>query len=95
MNIPKPFRFKAFWTRDKSSYGVVAQAWLTEVKGSPAFSLSRKWKNTKEALKVWNQQHFGFIQSKIKSLMSDISAIQSSPHSPINAARESVLQEAL
>ena len=57
---------------------------------SPAFSLSRKWKNTKGALKAWNQQHFGFIQHKIKSQMSDISVIQSSSHS-----RESVLQEAL
>jgi hypothetical protein len=54
-NIPKPFRFEAFWTRDKSSHDVVAQAWLSDVEGSPAFSLSRKWKNTKGALKVWNQ----------------------------------------
>ncbi|XP_059443283.1 uncharacterized protein LOC132175345 [Corylus avellana] len=51
-NLPKPFRFEAFWTRDKSSYSVVAGAWLEEVEGSPAFSLSRKWKSTKSALKV-------------------------------------------
>jgi hypothetical protein len=50
-NLPKPFRFEAFWTRDLSSHSVVASAWLGEVEGSPAFSLSRKWKNTKEALK--------------------------------------------
>jgi hypothetical protein len=74
---------------------VVAQAWLIEIDGFSAFSLSRKWKNTKGALKVWNQQHFGFIQSKIKSLMSDISVIRSSPHLAVNATRESVLQEAL
>jgi hypothetical protein len=49
----------------------------------------------KRGLKNWNQQHFGFIQSKIKSLISDISVIQSSPHSAVNATRESVLQEAL
>ncbi|XP_059451122.1 uncharacterized protein LOC132181913 [Corylus avellana] len=69
-------------------------AW-SEVEGSPAFSLSKKWKSTKSALKVWNQQHFGYIQSRIKSLMSEISLIQSNPHSPANAAREVVLQESL
>jgi hypothetical protein len=61
------------------------------VGGSPAFSLSRKWKNTEMALKDWNQHHFGNFQSKIKSLMVDISAIQSSPHSSVNADREVIL----
>jgi hypothetical protein len=50
-NIPKPFRFEAFWTHDQFSHSVVAGAWLVEVEGSPAFSLSRKWKKTKAALK--------------------------------------------
>jgi hypothetical protein len=94
-NLPKPFRFEAFWTRDQSSHSVVALAWLPEVEGSPAFSLSRKWKSTKSALKIWNQHHFGHIQHKIKTLMTDIGVIQSSPHSPVNAARESVLQAEL
>jgi exonuclease III len=94
-NIPKPFRFEAFWTRDQSSHSVVAEAWLVDVEGSPAFSLSRKWKKTKHALKFWNTHHFGHIQTKIKSLMAQISNIQSVPHSLSNAAREVSLQEAL
>lgn len=51
--------------------------------------------NTKSALKYWNLHHFGHIQLKIKSLMSDINVIQSSPHSLSNAAKENVLHEAL
>jgi hypothetical protein len=51
-NLPKPFRFEALWTREQSSHSVVAGAWLVEVEGSPAFSLSRKWKKTKDALKI-------------------------------------------
>jgi hypothetical protein len=94
-NIPKPFRFEAFWTRDKSSFSVVAEAWLADVEGSPAFSLSRKWKNTKNALKSWNHQHFGNIQANIKKLMTEISAIQSCPHSSSNSDREVVLQRNL
>jgi hypothetical protein len=94
-NIPKPFRFEAFWTRDQSSHSVVASAWLTEVIGSPAFSLSRKWRSTKCALKSWNHNHFGNIQHRIKSLMAAISEIQASPHSLVNAAREVGLQNEL
>ena len=93
--MPKLFCFEAFWTRDQSSHSVVVIAWLSEVEGSPAFSLSRKWKCTKSALKVWNQHHFGHNQHKIKVLMSDKGAIQSSPHSPVNAAREKILQAEL
>jgi hypothetical protein len=93
--LPKPFRFEAFWTRDFISHSVVAGAWLAEEVGSPAFSLSRKWKRTKVALKSWNNLHFGHIQSKIKSLMAEISGIQASPHSSVAAAKEVVLQEAL
>jgi hypothetical protein len=94
-NIPKPFSFEAFWTRDQSSHGVVVGAWLADVEGSPAFSLSRKWNKTKEALKFWNIHHFGHIQTQMKTLMAEISGIQANPHSPSNVARESFLQEAL
>lgn len=74
---------------------VVVDAWLGSDEGSPSFSLSRKWKRTKRALKYWNQQNFGYIQSRMKSLMSDIGLIQFSPHSSVNAAREVVLQATL
>ncbi|GLT69444.1 hypothetical protein SLA2020_415930 [Shorea laevis] len=94
-NLPKPFRFEAFWTRDKSSFSIVARAWLVDGLGSPAFSLSRKWRSTKLALKDWNHHHFGHIQTRIKAIMSDISEIQSSPYSSINAAKEVILQEDL
>ena len=94
-NLHKPFRFEAFWTRDQASHSVVAEAWLVEVEGSPAFSLSRKWKKTKTALKSWNTLHFGHIQTQIKSLMARIGVIQSSTHSSSNAAREVILQKDL
>ncbi|XP_062155309.1 uncharacterized protein LOC133863383 [Alnus glutinosa] len=88
-DLPKPFRFEAFWTRDLSSFSVVTNAWLDSVVGSPALSLSRKWKKTKSALKFWNKHHFRHIQTRIKSLMADIGVIQSAFHSVVNAARDS------
>jgi hypothetical protein len=94
-NIPKPFRFEAFWTTVHASHSVVAEAWLSDVVGSLAFSLSRKWKNTKIALKLWNSHHFGHIESWIKSLMSEISVIQACPYSLINSTKEISLQSDL
>jgi hypothetical protein len=94
-DLPKPFRFEAFWTRDHTSHEVVANTWLMDVPGSPAFSVSRKWKSTKSALKEWNHRHFGRIQSCIKKLMSDINVIQSKPHSISNASIEQNLQAEL
>jgi hypothetical protein len=66
-----------------------------DVPGSQAFSVSRKWKSTKSALKEWNHRHFGRIQSCIKKLMSDINVIQSKPHSISNASIEQNLQAEL
>ncbi|XP_059446389.1 uncharacterized protein LOC132177930 [Corylus avellana] len=57
-NIPKPFRFEAFWTHDKSSFSVVVEAWMAEVEGSPAFSLSRK-----ENIGAYLVDHFSNIFS--------------------------------
>jgi hypothetical protein len=94
-NLPKLFHFEAFWTRDLANHSLVAEAWLSEVAGSPAFSLSRKWKNTKNALKFWNSYYFGHIESKIKSLKSEINAIQACPYSLINSAKEVSLQSDL
>jgi hypothetical protein len=94
-NIPKPFHFVAFWTKDHASHSVVAEAWLSDVAGSPAFSLSKKWKNTKNALKFWNSHHFGHIESRIKSMMSEISVIQACPYSLINSTKEIYLQSDL
>jgi hypothetical protein len=95
MDLPKPFRFEAFWTRDLSSFSIVTDAWHDCVVGSPAFSLSKKWKNTKSALKFWNKHHFGHIQTCIKSPMANIVVNQSAPHFVVNVGRKTLLQGAL
>ena len=32
--LPRPFRFKAAWTRDTKCFGIIAKAWKEEVEGS-------------------------------------------------------------
>ena len=53
-NLPKPFKFEAFWVRDISSHSVIAKAWNSPFNGSAAFALSKKIKASKVALKIWN-----------------------------------------
>ena len=94
-NLPKPFKFEEFWTRDISSHSVIANAWSCHINGSIAFSLSRKIKASKAALKLWNIQHFGNIHYKIKSLLEEINLVQSSPSSLDLSTKEESLQLAL
>jgi hypothetical protein len=77
-NIPKPFKFEAFWTRDIASHAVIAEAWNYPYNGSPAFALSRKLKASKASLKSWNIHQFGNIHHKIKFLLAELNNIQCS-----------------
>ncbi|KAJ7959198.1 Endonuclease/exonuclease/phosphatase [Quillaja saponaria] len=74
--IPRPFKFEAIWTRDNRSNLVVENAWRNSICGSPAFSLNYKLKKTKFALKDWNNNHFGRVQSRIQSLKHQIDSLQ-------------------
>jgi hypothetical protein len=91
-NLPKPFKFEAFWTRDISSYAVIADAWNFPYNGSAAFALSRKMKASKSFLKSWNIHQFGNIHLKIKHLMSEINRIQCSPSPDDDISLEDNLQ---
>lgn len=49
---PKPFKFETFWTQDPSSHSVIASTWNIPPQGSYAFSIGKKLKSSKAALKV-------------------------------------------
>lgn len=57
--------------------------------------LCKKFKVSKASLKHWNLLHFGNIQLKIKSLLSEINSIQCASPDPDLQAREEGLQHAL
>jgi hypothetical protein len=64
----------------------------SSIPGSAAFSVCRKWKATKGALKQWNFTHFGNIQGAIKQITADIDLIQSAPSSLANLDLENSLK---
>ena len=71
-----PFRFEAIWTKDKSSTEVVERAWQTNVEGSHAFQLAKKFQIVKREFLKWNKEHFGQIRTHIKELERKIEVLQ-------------------
>jgi hypothetical protein len=93
LTLPRPFRFEEFWTFDASCNSVISRAWVKNFQGSYAFILLKKLKATKSALKYWNSQHFGNIQKKISSSLSQLDFLQQSAPSPVNFEQEGFLQK--
>jgi hypothetical protein len=79
-NLPKPFRFEEFWSKDPSCHDVISSVWNPHVVGSSPFILAKKLKVTKTALKLWNSTQFGNIQQRISTLTCQLEAIQCSLH---------------
>lgn len=77
--VLRPFRFLAAWTRDESTKQVVDVAWRSPVRDSASFQLCTKIKNTKEALRSWNKNDFGFFQTKLQELQQKLIRVPNGP----------------
>lgn len=91
-SYPKPFRFKAAWTRDSTSNKVIFLAWNQPLLGSPTFKLSTKLKEVKKKLKEWNKETFGNIHYKLNQVKSQLSELQKLEPSKSNLAAEENLK---
>ena len=80
-SLNRPFRFKAMWMKDDSSRAVVDNAWQLDVEGFHSFCLANKLEWMKKDLKKWNEEVFGIVRKRIKSLQANIAEIQKkTPH---------------
>ena len=75
-SLNRPFRFKAMWMKDDSSRAVVDNAWQLDVEGFHGFCLANKLEWMKKDLKKWNEEVFGIVRKRIKSLQANIAEIQ-------------------
>lgn len=73
---PRPFHFEAFWATDVRCKEVVAKARRYEGSVSPAYTFCQHLKATKVALRRWNKEVFGHIQSNIQSLQVELDNLQ-------------------
>ncbi|XP_020555063.1 uncharacterized protein LOC105178632 [Sesamum indicum] len=61
---PKPFRFFNMWADHPDFLATVEARWNLSVDGTPQFSLCRRLKALKSALKVFNKQHYSHISAR-------------------------------
>ncbi|KAF4375589.1 hypothetical protein G4B88_022236 [Cannabis sativa] len=57
--------------------GVIQRAWSKQCYGQAGIRVCGKLRNTKNALKVWNRDVFGFCDQQLKSLYARLSFLQS------------------
>lgn len=70
---PKPFRFINAWLSHLNFKDVVTASWKEDgIVGWGSFIFKEKLKRLKKALKIWNNEHFGNMESKIKLLKEEI-----------------------
>lgn len=70
---PKSFRFINAWTLHPSFFAFVEKVWKeTIVEGWSGFKCLRKLKALKLALKQWNVEVFGNVESKLKLLEEEL-----------------------
>ena len=93
--LPRPFRFKEFWTYDSSCGSIISNARSSCFNGSPHFILAKKLKATKAILKVWNSSQFGNIQKRIAATLQQIDLIQQSVPSTQSRDLEDKFQKSL
>lgn len=70
---PKPFRFINAWMSNPQFLEVVQASWREGgIEGWGCFVFMEKLKRLKEALKIWNREHFGNMETKIRLLKEEI-----------------------
>ncbi|KAL2253083.1 UNVERIFIED_CONTAM: hypothetical protein Sindi_0103000 [Sesamum indicum] len=63
---PKPFRFFNMWEDHPDFLATVEERWNFNMEGTLQFSLCKRLKALKVALKTFNTQHYSHISSKAK-----------------------------
>jgi hypothetical protein len=70
---PRPFRFRNFCLEDSDFKDMVTKVWANQqFTGWMGYILKERLKGLKEAIKKWNSEVYGEVDSKIQKLRSDI-----------------------
>ncbi|XP_012850814.1 PREDICTED: uncharacterized protein LOC105970524 [Erythranthe guttata] len=80
------------WLDDKSCFDTVHIGWNQQVTGSPSLKHHSRIQNVKNALKLWNTNHFRNCHKKIKELKIHIESVQNLDKSANNIAIDAALQ---
>ncbi|XP_077252483.1 uncharacterized protein LOC143891864 [Tasmannia lanceolata] len=73
----KPFKFHDMWLEDLSLYEVVEKAWAIKCKGNPLFKVTKKLKEVKRCIKIWNSDVFERVDIQLPLAKKTLDSIQS------------------
>uniref|UniRef100_A0A803PB82 Reverse transcriptase domain-containing protein n=1 Tax=Cannabis sativa TaxID=3483 RepID=A0A803PB82_CANSA len=74
-----PFRFLEVWTSSKECGEVIDRAWAQHIPVWHSNRFQRKLQITKQELKCWNLNKFGFVDRRLKDLKHSLGLIQGAP----------------
>lgn len=83
------------WLRHPAWREVIRNTWNQPLVGSPMFTACCKLKKVKMALKKWNREVFGHIQTQIKELTHELEVVQNLNPTSSNLQHEARLQQEL
>ncbi|XP_030477964.1 uncharacterized protein LOC115695005 [Cannabis sativa] len=87
-----PFRFLEVWTSNSDCEKVITKAWRSSVSDQSEGNLQRKFTVTKNDLKRWNAEVFGFCDKKLRILRTQLSHIQKETILKESVEREAEVQ---
>lgn len=67
-----PFKFFGEWMKHDQCVGLIQECWNTRIRGSPAFTFTKKLSNVKYTLRLWNKNVFGHIKTNIDKIKKNM-----------------------
>lgn len=95
VSLASTLRFEDFWVKEPDCFNIIQEAWSSACSGSPVMRFCKKLKITKRALKKWNKERVGNIQSNIRRLMLELEKVQMEASTDSNFLVEENLRRAL
>ncbi|OMP14345.1 Endonuclease/exonuclease/phosphatase, partial [Corchorus olitorius] len=72
----RPYRFEWMWTTHHDCKEIIRSNWMQNSQGSAAYQLVKKIKATSIALKRWNKECFGQLQTRKVNLEKELEELQ-------------------
>ncbi|XP_026383690.1 uncharacterized protein LOC113279205 [Papaver somniferum] len=80
----KPYRYFKCWRIDPSVREVINNAYSKDVRSSSPYKLANRLRFVEHDIKLWNIQHFGNIDHKVKTLSNQLNDLTNLHHSSEN-----------
>uniref|UniRef100_A0A2N9H6E1 CCHC-type domain-containing protein n=1 Tax=Fagus sylvatica TaxID=28930 RepID=A0A2N9H6E1_FAGSY len=91
----RPFRFEWMWTTHPDCATIINSAWSKTHTGSYAYIFGKKLTTVRDALRRWNKEVFGKVETEIAKKKEELKYLQENINSVADVRRESEQREQL